>query len=299
MSQPPPGYYQAPVSTVCTWHPDRRTALSCTRCGRPACPECLAPASVGFHCRQCQAETRATRPVARTISGGIHGQQPLVTYVLIAINVVIFLITIVQGKGEGGIPGTTIMLDGALAPMTVAAGEWWQFVTSGFLHWTLIHIAMNMLSLYMIGIGLERLLGRLRFAVVYILSLLGGSTAVYLFSQVNAPTAGASGAIFGLLGALAVTLKRLRLDLRQLGFIIALNAFITFTVSSISWQAHLGGFLVGGIVGAAMVFPPAKTRTAWQWGTSLAVVGALVALVLYRDSTIGDWVCFQTRCREL
>ena len=118
---------------------------------------------------------------------------------------------------------------------------------------------MNMLSLYLIGVGLERILGRVRFAVVYLLSLLGGSVAVFLFSGVVTATAGASGAIFGLLGALAVTFKRLNLDLRQLGAIIVLNLVITFTAPGISWQAHLGGFVVGAIVGAAMVYPPAKT----------------------------------------
>ncbi len=298
MTQPPPGYYQPQVATACTWHPDRATALSCTRCGRPACPECLAPASVGFHCRQCQAQSRATRPVARTISGGVHGQQPIVTFVLIAINVIVFLITMVQGGGESGLSNSDVFSKGALAPMTVAAGDWWQLITSGFLHLSLLHIAMNMISLYMIGVGLERVLGPVRFAAVYLLSLLGGSAAVYLFSAVDVQTAGASGAIFGVLGALAVTLKRLRLDLRQLGIIIALNAFITFTVANISWQAHLGGFIVGGIVGAAMVFPPATTRLRWQWGVSVGMLIVIIGLILYRDSTIGEWTCTVTSCRQ-
>ena len=290
------GFQPQPASAVCSWHPDRPTGLSCTRCGRPACPECLAPASVGFQCRQCVAEGRSAVRQARTISGSLHGEQPLVTFVLIGLNVAVFLIMIVQARGEGGIASSEWMRQGALVPLQVADGDWWRLLTSGFLHYSVLHVAMNMLSLYLIGVGLERILGRVRFTVVYLLSLLGGSVAVYLFSGFVSATAGASGAIFGLLGALAVTFKRLNLDLRQLGAIIALNLVITFTAPGISWQAHLGGFVVGAIVGAAMVFPPAKTRAAWQWGVSVGVLGALVALVLVRAAALADVVCIGTRC---
>lgn len=301
MSQPPPGYPPAgpppaQVGTACTWHPDRYTALSCSRCGRPACPECLTPASVGFHCRQCVAESNASRPVARTISGSVAGRQPVVAVGLIVVNVVAFVITMVQGGGENSLGGSALFREGALAPMTVASGDWWQLVTSGFLHGGVAHIAMNMLSLYLIGVGLERVLGAARFATVYGLSLLGGSVAVYLLTDPDTLTVGASGAIFGLLGALLVIYRRLRLDLRQLGIILALNAFITFTVSNISWQAHVGGFVTGLIVGGVMVHAPRKNQLAWQIGVSLGVLAVLVALILMRNGTIGDWTCGPTYC---
>lgn len=300
MTQPPPGYQPAAqVGTACTWHPDRSTALSCSRCGRPACPECLTPASVGFHCRQCVAESNAHRPVARTISGSVVGRQPMVAVALIALNVVAFLVTMIQGGGESTLGSSALFRDGALSPMYVAAGDWWQLITSGFLHAGVLHIAMNMLSLYLIGVGLERVLGAARFLTVYGLSLLGGSVAVYLMTEPDSSTVGASGAIFGLLGALLVIYKRLRLDLRQLGVILALNAFITFTVSGISWQAHVGGFIVGGIVGAAMVYAPQKNRLTWQVGVSVGVFAVLIALILVRNGTIGDWQCFPTYCRQL
>ncbi len=298
MTYPAPGQYQQ-VSQVCTWHPDRPTGLSCTRCGRPACPECLTPASVGFHCRACQAESRSTQRVPRTIAGGVHGRQPIVSYALIAVNVLVFVITMVQGGGESGLGNSWVFNKGALTPMFVASGEWWQFITSGFLHAGVLHVAVNMFSLYLIGIGLERVLGPLRFSVVYFLSLLGGSVAVYLLSDVAGATVGASGAIFGLFGALAVTLKRLKSDLRQIGFVLVLNAVITFTQSGISWQGHVGGFVVGLIVGAAMVYPPARSRAAWQWGVSAGVLIALIGLIVYRDSTIGEWVCSTTACRQI
>lgn len=300
MTQPPPGYRPtAQVGTACTWHPDRWTALSCSRCGRPACPECLTPASVGFHCRQCVAESNASRPVARTISGGVLGRQPLVSIGLIVLNVVAFLVTMIQGGGESSLGSSTLFREGALSPMTVASGDWWQLITSGFLHGGVLHIAMNMLSLYLIGVGLERVLGSARFAVVYGLSLLGGSVAVYMLTEPDTLTVGASGAIFGLLGALLVIYKRLRLDLRQLLVILALNAFITFSVSNISWQAHVGGFVVGAIVGAAMVYPPPANRRAIQIGVSVTVLVVLVALIVVRNGTIGDWVCTVNFCRQV
>ncbi|WP_111764944.1 rhomboid family intramembrane serine protease [Nakamurella deserti] len=300
MTQPPPGHQPAAqVGTACTWHPDRHTALSCSRCGRPACPECLTPASVGFHCRQCVAESNAQRPVARTIAGGVAGRQPMVAVALIVVNVVVFLITMVQGGGESSLLRSPVFREGALSPMYVASGDWWQLVTSGFLHGGVAHIAMNMLSLYLIGVGLERFLGAARFVALYGLSLLGGSVAVYLLTEPNSLTVGASGAIFGLLGALLVIYKRLRLDLRQLGVILALNAFITFTVSSISWQGHLGGFVVGAVVGAAMVYAPPKNRLAIQVGVSVGVLVVLLALIVVRNGTIGDWVCTVNACRQI
>lgn len=300
MTQPPPGYQPAAqVGTACTWHPDRWTALSCSRCGRPACPECLTPASVGFHCRQCVAESNAQRPVTRTISGSVAGRQPMVAVGLIVVNVIAFVVTMIQGGGESALLNSPLFRDGALSPMYVASGEWWQLVTSGFLHGGVAHIAMNMLSLYLIGVGLERFLGAARFIALYGLSLLGGSVAVYLLTEPNSLTVGASGAIFGLLGALLVIYKRLRLDLRQLGVILALNAFITFTVSSISWQGHLGGFVVGAVVGAAMVYAPQKNRVAVQVGVCVGVLVVLLALIVVRNGTIGDWVCTVNACRQI
>ncbi|MEO5832373.1 MAG: rhomboid family intramembrane serine protease [Nakamurella sp.] len=245
------------------------------------------------------AESNASRPVARTISGSVLGRQPVVSIGLIVVNVVAFLVTMIQGGGESSLGSSTLFREGALSPMTVAAGDWWQLITSGFLHGGVLHIAMNMLSLYLIGIGLERVLGSARFAVVYGLSLLGGSVAVYLLTGPDTLTVGASGAIFGLLGALLVIYKRLRLDLRQLLVILALNAFITFSVSNISWQAHVGGFVVGAIVGAAMVYPPPANRRAIQIGVSVAVLVALVALIVVRNGTIGDWVCTVNFCRQV
>ncbi len=293
MTRPPQPGYGAPGQQVCTWHPDRPTGLHCTRCGRPACPECLTPASVGFHCRACVAESRAGQRVAvpRTVAGAVHGQQPRVTTVLIALNVLVFAIAAAQARSISDFRPSSVYNGSVMVPMYVAGGEWWRVVSSGFLHLSILHIVLNMLALYFIGLGLERVLGRWRYLAVYLLSLLGGSAAIMLFAPVTGGAAGASGAIFGLMGALLVTLKRLRLSLRQAGLIIAINVIATFTIPGISWQAHLGGLVVGALVGAAMVYAPAARRGAWQIGTCAVVLAALVGMILAKDLTLGSVTC--------
>jgi len=294
-TQGPAGYPQQP-SAVCSWHPDRGTALTCTRCGRPACPECLTPASVGFHCRACVAEARgtATQRAPRTVAGAALGQKPIVTMVLIGINLAFFLVTALQARSAMNLAPSPLYLQGSLIPVEVSSGDYWRLLTAGFLHANLIHIATNMVSLYLLGMPLERILGRGRFLLIYLLSLAGSSVSVLLFSGPFVPTIGASGAIYGLMGALLVTFKRLGYDLRQLLIVVAINVYITFQFAGISWQGHLGGLVVGAIVGAAMVYPPQRTRRRWQWGTAIGVVVVLVALVIVRDAQIGQWACSYT-----
>ena len=211
--------------------------------------------------------------------------------VLIDINLAAFLVTALQARSVMNLADSDLYVRGGLIPAEVASGEYWRLLTGGFLHGSLIHIATNMISLYILGIPLERILGRGRFLVIYLLSLLGASVSVLIFSAPVSLTIGASGAIYGLMGALLVTFKRLRYDLRQLLVIVALNVFITFQVPGISWQGHLGGLVVGAVVGAAMVYPPQQSRNAWQWGTCVGVVVVLLGLVIVRDAQIGNWFC--------
>ena len=275
----------------CTWHGDRNTPLSCSRCGRPACPECLTPASVGFHCRECVAQGRAATTAPRTVAGARIGQRPVVTIALIVVNLAFFLVTALQSRSAMDLSNSELYLRGGLIPAEVASGEYWRLVTAGFLHGSLIHLATNMLSLYWLGIPLERILGRSRMLAIYLLSLLGSSVSVLLFSAPVSLTIGASGAVYGLMGALLATFRRLRLDLRPLVVVLALNVFITFTYPGLSWQGHLGGFVVGAIVGAAMVFPPRVSRQAWQWGVCGGVVIVLLALTIVASAQIGSWYC--------
>lgn len=304
-NSPPYGPAGVQPAMTCAWHPDRVTALSCSRCGRPACPECLAPASVGFHCRACVAEARAASGVnaPRTVVGARMSSArrftPRVTYALIALNVVMFAAIAIQSRSLTDFRPSSVYHGSALIPMVVAGGEWWRLVTSGFLHLSVTHIALNMLALYFIGPGLERVLGTWRFVTLYGLSLLGGSAAVMLFSQDNSFTGGASGAIFGLMGALLVTLKRLKLDMRQAGVVIAINVFATFAIPGISWQAHLGGLLIGAAVGAGLVYAPAANRLRWQLTACVGIGVVLIALIVVGDITLGDWVCANTTSVDL
>jgi membrane associated rhomboid family serine protease len=228
---------------------------------------------------------------ARTVAGSRLGQRPVVSMVLIGINVVAFVVTALQARSAMDLSTSELYLRGGLIPVEVASGEYWRLLTSAFLHGSLIHIATNMISLYILGIPLERILGRGRFLLIYLLSLLGSSVSVMVFGAPVSLTIGASGAIYGLMGALLVTFKRLRYDLRQLLIILALNVYITFQFPGISWQGHLGGLVVGAIVGAAMVYPPQPSRRNWQWGTAIGVVVVLIGVLVVRDTQLGTWSC--------
>jgi membrane associated rhomboid family serine protease len=187
---------------------------------------------------------------------------------LIAINVVIFLITVVQDRGLLGNADAELFQDWGLRPTAVADGEWWRLFTSGFLHFGPIHLALNMIALWVIGRDLEQVLGRTRFLVVYLVSMLGGSLAVFLVSMLggdlavflrageNSLTAGASGAVFGLMGGLAVVLLRMRRSPGPALTIILLNVVISFALPSISILGHLGGLVFGTAVTAGLLYAP-------------------------------------------
>lgn len=287
-----PGQQYSPTE-VCAFHPDRSTAMHCSRCGRPACPECLTEASVGFHCRACVAQGQARARPARTVTGAQLRDRPVVTFSLIGVNVVIFLITAIQARSGVDMTNSAVFERGILVPGSVASGQWWRLASSGFLHLSVTHIALNMLSLYFLGVGLERMLGRWRFLAVYLLAMLGGSAAVMLLTDAGTGAAGASGAIFGLMGGLVVVFRRFRYDMRQLIFVLAINLYLSFQLSGISWQDHLGGLFVGAAVTAAMVYPRAAIRRKVEIGVAIGVVVLVVALVVFRDSQIS------IQCQEI
>lgn len=238
------------------------------------------------------AATSGSRgPAPRTIAGARLVDRLLVTPVLIAINLVAFLVTAAQAGSAVDLSASQLFVDGALIPAQVASGEYWRLLTGGFLHGSLIHIAANMLSLWFLGGPVERILGRGRFLALYLVSLLGAAVSVMLFAAPVSLTIGASGAIYGVMGALVVAFKRMRADLRSLIFIVGLNIWITFQFAGISWQGHLGGLVVGAAIGAAMVYPPPRTRQTWQWGAVAAMTVALLVVLVLRDQAIGTWIC--------
>jgi membrane associated rhomboid family serine protease len=267
----------------CVRHPDRPTGVKCARCERPACPECLREASVGYQCVDCVREGQRTvrQPRTRTgapVSSGTGRPSMVVTWTIIALNFVVFAINAVQAGSIAHNEDSSSWVDLVLYPPFVDQGEWWRLFTSGFLHIGPIHILVNMVSLWFVGRNLEPMYGRLRYTAIYLVSMLGGSAAVYVLSA--APTAGASGAIFGLAGALLVTILKLRIPAGQFVAVIAINLFLTFRLSDISWPDHVGGLVVGALMAVGFLYPRAEIRQRAQIGTVVVLVLVLVGLMV-------------------
>lgn len=262
---------------TCYRHPDRETGVSCSSCGRPICPDCMTPTPVGMRCPECaRQKTKVTRGVGGGAPG--FGQAPA-TFVLIAINVVAFLIEI--GTGSGGLDhiGGSFTADFALQGNAVADGEWYRLITGAFLHAGFLHLAFNMILLYFLGRILEPALGTPRFLALYFASLLAGSFGALLLTEPYIPTVGASGAVFGLFGT-AFLLARVRgmsALAGELGFLIVFNLVFTFAASNISVGGHLGG-LAGGLLCGALIIAGERGMLGRRPGA--AEVAALVALAI-------------------
>jgi membrane associated rhomboid family serine protease len=286
MDTQPADSTDVPAPVACVRHPDRPTRVRCSRCDRPACPECLRPASVGQHCVDCVAEGRRTvrRPV--TISGARADRKPIVVSVLIAVDVIVFVITSVQAGSVMNLGQSTLFQQWWLVPLETRNGSWYQLITAGFLHANPIHILTNMFALYIIGRDMERILGPARFTAVYLVGLLGGSVDVLLFGQQDAPTVGASGAVFALMGGLLVIVYRLKLNPGQVIGMIVINLVISVAIPGISLLGHVGGLVTGGLLTAALVYAPAERRTQWQVGSVVVLVVVLVGLTLIRFGQI-------------
>lgn len=261
---------------MCVRHPDRPTGLRCTRCDRPSCPQCLREASVGHQCVDCVGQAGKGVRRGTTVAGAEPGARPLVVPVLIALNVAIFAWTAVQAGSIGSNSAAPLFRDWALVPGMVWDGEWWRVLASGFLHIGPIHLLFNMLALWILGRDLESVLGRARFIAMYLISLLGGAAAVMALYAPFSAVAGASGAVFGLMGGLAVVLRRLRAPVGQVVGLIVVNVVISVVIPGISLIGHLGGLVVGAGATAALVYAPARNRTAVQ----AAVLGGLTLLLL-------------------
>jgi membrane associated rhomboid family serine protease len=282
----PPGYQQPeapqPALMTCFRHPDRPTGLRCVRCDKPACPECLREASVGYQCVECVAESQRGVRRKTTIAGAPLRRTLIAVPVLVLVNLGVFAITAAQAGSLAGNADSQLFDDWVLWPRAVLSfGEPWRLVTAGFLHYGPVHLALNMLALWIIGRDIEPLLGRTRFLAVYFLSLIGGSVAVLLFGPMDAGTAGASGAVWGVMGALLVVVLRLRLNPQPVLAVIAINAVISF-LPGISLLGHLGGFVVGVLATAALVYAPRDRQRLVQVGALVAIGAALVILVLLR-----------------
>jgi membrane associated rhomboid family serine protease len=266
--------------SACYRHPDRRAGVSCQRCDRPICPACMSQASVGFHCPEC-----VRRGGQKVITPRSLQNRPVVTQALIAVNVAVFvsgiLLVTVPSIGD-------ISLRGELDGPAVADGEWWRLITSGFLHAGVLHLVLNMMVLWFLGSQVEVALGRLRYAIVYFGSLLGGSLGALLLNPFGTAV-GASGAIFGIMGAAAALLVRRGISVWStgLGGLLAINLLVTFLVPGISIGGHAGGLIIGFGIGFLIAEAPAgSTRAAW------GVAGGLIltALLLGAGIVLADVV---------
>jgi membrane associated rhomboid family serine protease len=238
----------------------------------------MRDAAVGHQCVDCVSEgARTTRQPRTRFGGAQRGPAPVVTYVLIAVNVVMFVLQTVSAQVEDALE---------MQSPAVADGELWRLLTSAFLHYGPTHILFNMWALYVVGPPLESALGRSRYIALYFMSALGGSVLVYLLSPTGASTAGASAAVFGLFGATFVVARRLRLDVRGVVFLIVANLVITFLIPNISWQGHIGGLVTGAAIAAAYAYAPRKSRNLIQVGATVAALVLFVGLIWWRTADL-------------
>jgi membrane associated rhomboid family serine protease len=292
------------AASTCYRHPKRETLLRCARCDRHICPDCMREAPVGHRCPECvRADNRTVRQ-ARTVFGGRLVARPLVTYALVALIVLAYLVELVHpavldqfdslGTGLVDDAGQRYVDDGVTRPgyeaIGVAHGEWYRLITSSFLHLLptqgalgILHIAFNLWWLWLLGRVIEERLGHARFLAVYLLSALGGGVLGFLVDPHQAAV-GASGAIYGLAGCYFILTRRLHhhpIDPNRV--IIPFLIWMVFSAGWTSWEGHLGGLLAGGVVGLGLAYAPAKRRTAVQVAVTVVVAVLLLALVVLKS----------------
>jgi membrane associated rhomboid family serine protease len=282
-----PGSQAGSAVPTCYRHHGRETYVSCVRCGRPACPDCLRQASVGAQCVDCVREgARTVRVPSGAFGGRVSSGTPVVTWALVAINVGLFIVGLV-------LPSLGVdwgMLGRFGATLGVANGQWYRLITAAFLPPTglnssgFLDIAFNMWALIIVGPALERQFGRVRYLAVYLVSALGGSVVFYFLAPPTELALGASGAIFGLFGAWFVLSRKLRVDSRQVVMLIVINLVISFVFrGSIAWQAHVGGLIAGGLITAAYAWAPRRNRALVQAAATVAMLAILILGVVIRD----------------
>ncbi|WP_399883908.1 rhomboid family intramembrane serine protease [Streptomyces sp. BBFR51] len=300
--------------TTCYRHPAVECHVRCTRCERYICPDCMREAPVGHQCPECVKEGARSVRQARTIVGGRVSATPVVTYVLFALNVLAYLAEVVRPEivdrfamvgarlvGPDGtyyVGGGPYLTSGPVRTEGVAGGEWERMLTSAFLHQSpfdgtfgILHITLNMLALWQLGRVVELMLGRLRFAVLYLLSALGGSVLELVLTDPGQVSVGASGAVFGVGAAYYVLHRRLGADMARVNrFMAGLVLWLLVSAAFTSWQGHLGGLLVGGALALAFAYAPRDgRRVAVQAGAGagLVVLLAVTAAVKVSEMTGG------------
>lgn len=295
---------------TCYRHPARESHIRCQRCERPICPDCMHDAAVGFQCPECLAEGRKATRSGRTTYGGLRPTNAATTsMVLIGINVVVWIAVMISGGAGSRLFNLLVLRPDGVCDLQngflnvqvgeamctagggvwlpgVADGAWWQLMTSAFTHVQPLHLAFNMFALYLFGPQLEIYFGRSRYLALYLISALTGSAAVYWFSPEYSPTLGASGAVYGLMGALLVISLKVRINIQGLLALIGINLLLTFTISNISWQGHLGGLVGGAAAAAVLVYAPRSRRTPVQVAGLVALTALTVLAIVARTAQL-------------
>ncbi len=266
---------------VCPRHPDRVAYVRCQRCGRPACPECQRPAAVGIQCVDCVQEgARSVRTPTTRLGAPVTDGRPLVTYTIIGLCVALFIGQQISGRVTDTLAFSGI--SGYLEP--------WRFVTVAFVHSPgfFFHILMNMYVVWILGQYLEPLMGRARFVALYLISAVGGSVGyLVLAGDFTQWTVGASGAVFGLFGALLVLNRHLGRSTGGIVVVLVINGVLGFVIPNIAWQAHLGGGLTGAAIAGVLAVTAPRERRRWQWPALTAVLVLTVVLAVVRYAMVG------------
>lgn len=279
------GQSSLPADTpVCPRHPDRISYVRCQRCGRPVCPECQRPAPVGIQCVDCVAEAARKQRPAASAFGARRPGRPVVTITIVAACVISYILQLTVHDWT---------MRWAFAP-SVGEQEPWRFLTAAFLHsqGQLLHIVFNMVALWTVGPYLEAALGRWRFTALYLLSAIGGSVGYLLLVSPDSigwytALVGASGAVFGLFGAVLVVLRRLGRSARSIVSVLVINAVLGFVLPGVAWQAHLGGLVVGAALGAAFAYAPRDSRRVVGIGACVAMLALLAVVATARYALVG------------
>ena len=226
--------------TFCKEHPSSETNVRCSRCEDFICTNCMVPASIGYQCPSCASDSTL---VIKGINRNLFIPSQKNTQVTKFLSISLILIFVSQE-----LSGPFLVKNLALFAPLVTNGEWWRLITAGFLHGSIIHLLFNVYILWVLGSQLENIVGKAKFIIIYFGSLLGGSIASYLFSPFGSYSIGASGAIFGLMGAMLVVGRKRNLDISQITTLVVINVVIGFVLSGIDWRAHLGGLAAGAFI---------------------------------------------------
>ncbi len=271
-------------ATVCYRHPDRPTRVSCSECGRPICVDCMNDAAVGQKCPECSRHEGRGRVIqARTTVGAVGRTATPLTITLIVINVGIFLLAQLVPDLE-----RRFFIDGSQINFLVERGEWYRAFTAMFLHGGVMHVAFNMYALWIFGPLLERRYGWPAFLSLYLGAGVTGGAFFYLIGERAVSAVGASGAIFGLFGAVLATIYRQRhtpagrMVFNQLLLLLGINLALPFVIDGIAWEAHVGGLVAGLLIAAAWdriprtAANPMAVRIAFALGVAVAATLILI-----------------------